>query len=265
LLPRNIVLSFLLMKFSIVIPCLNAMPYLPQCIERLLDNAQGLDVEIIVQDAGSQDGSIECAQTLLGSQNVFVEKDKGMGDAINRGWKKCTGDILLWQHADDYLLPGTLRRIHDTFQKNPEARWIVGFYEMVDSEGGPTRRIHSAYKNFLLKHYSRAWLLVENVIPTVSTFMRRDLCAEVGPIDWKSLANDYDYWLRLSKICPPLIIEEKLAVFRWHSTSTTGRRSHQQFKDQLGMCFKHTKNPVLRGLHLLFYLRNYQFYNLIRW
>lgn len=243
------------------------MPYLPLCLEALQANAKGLDVEILFQDGGSTDGSLEVAQKALGTDHVFSEPDLGPGDAANRAWKKSTGEILGWSFVDDYFLPGSLQAVHDAFEKNPTARWVIGCYQVIDANGLPVRRLHVRYKNFAVRRFSRTWLLMENIVPAPCVFFRRDLWEEAGEIltEQASLANDYEYWLRLSKIAPPLILNQKLTAFRWHESSTSGRRWRQQFKDELRACYYHTRNPLIRFLHTLVYLRNIALYNLIRW
>jgi glycosyltransferase involved in cell wall biosynthesis len=253
------------MKFSIAVPCYNGLPYLRRALQSLLENGNGIDIEILVQDAGSTDGSIELARELVGDSAVVVEPDEGQEDAINRAWRRSSGDILAWLNADDELAPGALRTAQEVFEEDPGAQWCVGYFRMIDSQGREIRRLHKWYKHFLLRHYSRRLLFVENMIPQMSVFLRRSLWTSVGDLKLGSWAFDYDYWLRLSSVADPRVIRKTLSAFRWHPASKTGRNVEKLFREELEICRTHTDDRRLLALHYCVYLRNRLLYNLARW
>src|SRR6187399_1388121 len=106
------------MKISIVTPSFRNSNWLKLCIASVADQ-QGVEVEHIVQDAGSDDGTLDW---LPGDSRVkaFVETDSGMYDAINRGFRRATGDILAYLNCDEQYLPGALATVRDFFEKNPD-------------------------------------------------------------------------------------------------------------------------------------------------
>lgn len=81
------------MRFSVITPSFNSASWLRLCIASVAD--QGVDLQHIVQDAGSTDGTLEW---LGGDARVtaFVERDQGMYDAVNRGLRRAEGDILAY-------------------------------------------------------------------------------------------------------------------------------------------------------------------------
>ena len=78
------------------------------CIASVAD--QGVELEHIVQDAESDDGTLDW---LPQDRRVkaFVEKDQGMYDAVNRGLRRASGDILAYLNCDEQYLPGALAMV----------------------------------------------------------------------------------------------------------------------------------------------------------
>jgi len=84
------------MKYSVIIPTLNARPHLGGCIAAIRQFAP--DSEIIVADGGSTDGTLELTRTL--GRVVVVSSDKGRGTQLNAGARLAGGDVLFFLHAD---------------------------------------------------------------------------------------------------------------------------------------------------------------------
>jgi len=99
-------------RFSIITPSYRNSAWLKLCIASVAD--QQVEVEHIIQDAGSDDGTLDW---LLQDKRVraFVEKDQGMYDGINRGLRRAGGDILAYLNCDEQYLPGALRAVRDFF------------------------------------------------------------------------------------------------------------------------------------------------------
>jgi glycosyltransferase involved in cell wall biosynthesis len=121
------------MLVSVVTPSFRSGQWLRLCIASVAD--QGAEVEHIVQDAGSDDGTLEW---LSSDRRVraFVEKDRGMYDAVNRGLRRSRGEILAWLNCDEQYLPGALRGVTEFFGSHPEVDMVFGDVVMVDGAGG---------------------------------------------------------------------------------------------------------------------------------
>src|SRR2546423_2958645 len=105
------------MKISIVTPSFRSSAWLKLCVASVA-NQTGVDVEHIVQDSQSDDDT----QHWLpkdGRVKAFIEKDKGMYDAVNRGWRRASGEILAYLNCDEQYLPGALQAVEQFFQANP--------------------------------------------------------------------------------------------------------------------------------------------------
>jgi glycosyltransferase involved in cell wall biosynthesis len=120
------------MRFSIVTPCFQSSNWLKLCIASVAD--QGVPVEHIVQDAGSTDGTLDW----LGQDprvRLFVERDTGMYDAINRGFARAQGDVLAYLNCDEQYLPGALAAVADYFRAHPAVDVVFGDFVVVNARG----------------------------------------------------------------------------------------------------------------------------------
>jgi glycosyltransferase involved in cell wall biosynthesis len=120
-------------RVSIVTPSFRSASWLKLCIPSVADQT-GVEVEHIVQDSESDDGT---QQWLPGDGRVkaFIEKDKGMYDAVNRGWRRATGEILAYLNCDEQYLPGALRAVEQFFRENPDTDVVFADTIVVGSKG----------------------------------------------------------------------------------------------------------------------------------
>jgi glycosyltransferase involved in cell wall biosynthesis len=158
-------------RFSIVTPSFRNSEWLKLCVASVAD--QGAGLEHIVQDAGSDDGTLDW---LTGDERVklFVEKDKGMYDAMNRGLRRAKGEILACLNCDEQYLPGTLSAVWDFFQRRPEVEMVFGDFVVVDREGG-----YLFHRKVLTPLKYHTWVSHLQTF-TCATFFRRSLIHEHG-------------------------------------------------------------------------------------
>src|SRR5438309_10187938 len=105
------------MRFSIITPSYRSSQWLRLCISSVADQ-EGVELEHIVQDSCSDDGTQEWLPKDA-RVKAFIEKDGGMYDAVNRGFRRSTGDILAYLNCDEQYLPGALKAVHDCFAEEP--------------------------------------------------------------------------------------------------------------------------------------------------
>lgn len=120
------------LRFSIVTPSFRNSDWLKLCIASVADQGQAL--EHIVQDAGSDDGTLDW---LPQDKRVkaFIEKDAGMYDAVNRGLRRARGEIMAYLNCDEQYLPGALAAVSDFFARHPEVDVVFGDFIAVDEHG----------------------------------------------------------------------------------------------------------------------------------
>src|SRR5712671_6013241 len=158
------------MRFSIITPSFRSSAWLKLCLASVAD--QAVAVEHIVQDAGSDDGTLDW---LLHDQRakVFVEKDQGMYDAINRGLRRSTGDILAYLNCDEQYLPGTLPAVEEFFRTHPQVDVLFGDIVFVNARGAYIG--HRKVQTPLLYH---TWTCHLSTL-SCATFFRRRIVFEL--------------------------------------------------------------------------------------
>lgn len=118
--------------FSIVTPSYRSSAWLKLCLASVAD--QAVTLEHIVQDAGSDDGTLDWL-TRDARVKAYVEKDEGMYDAINRGLRRSQGELLAWLNCDEQYLPGALKLASEFFEHHPEVDMVFGDVVMVNPDG----------------------------------------------------------------------------------------------------------------------------------
>lgn len=227
-------------RISVVTPSLNQAPFIERTLRSILEQEGDFELECLVFDGGSTDGTREILARYADRVRVVIEPDTGQSNAINKGLRAATGDVVGWVNSDDLLLPGALARVADAFRSRPDLVWLHGRCEIVDEEDRPIRRWLSRYKDFRCRRYTREALLVENFISQMTVFWRRAVHGRIGYLD-ESLryAFDYDLWLRLSVLGDPIFLDEKLAAFRWYVRSKSGADFERQFAEDEAVAGRH--------------------------
>ncbi len=210
------------MRISLITPSYNQAQFIRRTIDSVLSQHGDFELEYRVLDGGSTDGTVDILKSYPGLQWVS-ERDKGQVDAINKGLRAATGDIVGWLNSDDVLLPGALARVAATFAANPTVEWVHGRCKIIDEHDREVRRWVGVYKHYRSRRHSFGNLRTENYISQMTAFWRRDVHDQIGLLDPEmDLAFDYDLFLRLAHRGDPVYLEEPIACFRWYDTSKTG-------------------------------------------
>jgi glycosyltransferase involved in cell wall biosynthesis len=237
------------LRVSVVTPSFNQARFIERTIRSVLDQEGDFDLEYLVVDGQSTDGTLDIVRKYQDRLSWTSEPDRGQVDAVNKGLRRATGDVVGWLNSDDVLLPGALARVAAAFAANPAAEWVHGRCDIIDADDRVIRRWIAAYKHWCCKRYSYARLLTENVISQMTVFWRRSVHEAVGYLDTGlKLAFDYDFWLRLAERGDPVYIPERIACFRWYDTSKSGSGYDRQFREDYDVATRHA--PGRRWLHL---------------
>lgn len=104
-------------KISIITPSFNQGQYLEQTIDSVLSQ-QYSNLEYIIIDGGSTDNSVEIIKKYAKHLSYWVsEKDNGQSDAINKGLRIASGEIINWLNSDDWYNPDTLQKVNHYFEQ----------------------------------------------------------------------------------------------------------------------------------------------------
>lgn len=255
---------------SIIMPSFQQAGFLEEAVRSVLDQ-EGADVELLVMDPGSTDGSRELLLELqqeYGERLVLhFEPDQGQSDAINRGMTLARGRILAWLNSDDRLRPGALAKVQEWLDSS-QPRWLYGRAGMIDGEGRPHGSFIVHYKNWRARRFSRLKLLTENFIPQMGVFWNRAMWEMTGPLDInRHLDMDYDLWLRFAKVANPLVLCDEMADFRVHGQAKGSRQAMAQLNSALDTAREHAAGLGVSGglallIHRLFSWRTQLLY---RW
>ena len=204
------------MKISIVTISFNQEKYLSACIESIL-NQTDCELEYIVVDPGSKDGSRAIIDS-YGDRIVKVyEKDDGPADGLNRGFARATGDIYGFINSDDYLLPGALKEITDIFQTDGTNTFVTGGGFTEDEKGSRTR----IYPNQLT---AKGMLHRADVMFQQATFFPANLYKQIKGFNTANdTCWDYELFLRFLLLgARHQVTKKDLAVFRLYQGSISG-------------------------------------------
>jgi glycosyltransferase involved in cell wall biosynthesis len=168
------------MDFTVITPSLNYGRFLGDCMESVASQ-DGVSVEHLVLDGGSGDDSAEVAARFP-KATWIQEADRGMSDAINKGFDRARGEWVMWLNADDRLKPSALREVLG-FLKASKADVVYGGWEFVDGGGAFLRRVGTPrWSRFVHVHH-------HCFIGSTAAFYRRAKVIDAG----QRLREDFHY------------------------------------------------------------------------
>jgi glycosyltransferase involved in cell wall biosynthesis len=197
---------------SIIVPSFNQGRFIGETIASAL--AQDYrPLEVLVLDGGSTDETMSLLADLAGAPELVVqsEPDEGVVDAVNKGLRKASGQILAIQSSDDVYLPGAIAAAVAALHDHPEVGMVFGDVEHIDENSRVIGR--DILPTFSLAHY----LGRLTYVPQPSAFFRAAMARSVG--GWRnevSYAADADYWIRIALRYPVVKIDRTMARYRYH-------------------------------------------------
>lgn len=143
------------------------------------------------------------------------EKDSGQADALNKGLKRATGDIVGWINSDDYYDNGVFESVATAFD-DPQTMWAIGNVAYVFEESGEI--VEDVSPSIT---YARL-LRDPDIVRQPPAFFRRTFLQQCGGWDKAYfMVMDYELWLRMAKRHEPKMVNERWAFFRVHNAQKT--------------------------------------------
>jgi glycosyltransferase involved in cell wall biosynthesis len=242
-------------SITVVTPVYNGREWIAECIESVLRQSYA-PLEYGIIDGGSTDGTVDVIRRYEDRLSFWsTEPDHGQADAINKGFRRATGDLVSWLNADDFLYEGALCAAAEAYAENPDAPFYFGNGDRVDRAG----RVKSEFFPGGLVHFRRDALLFGlNYILQPATFIRRAALEEVGFLDADlHYGFDTDLWLKLSALGRPRPIRLKLAASREYGATKTATGSFPRAEELRQIAERHGAGAATPG-SLAYYLDTVQ-------
>ena len=202
---------------SIVTPSYNQAAFLEETIQSVL--AQDYpNVEYIIVDGGSTDGSVEIISRYADQLSWWVsEPDRGQSDAINKGLRHSQGNYFGYINSDDLLMPSAVRMAVEYLESNPDVGMVYGDVEYINASG-ETIRLYQSRPFDLIEIVRTA----RNWVPQPGSLIRRVVLDDVGGLDPEIQYNmDQEHLYRIGLKYTVAYLPVTLARFRLHQESKT--------------------------------------------
>jgi glycosyltransferase involved in cell wall biosynthesis len=221
-------------RVTVAVPSLNHARFLERTLESIF--AQGIEVEVFVMDAGSDDGTLgvigRFQSRLAGWRS---SPDAGQAAAINEGIARGSAPYVCWLNSDDWWREGALARLVECLERHPNAPFAYGRACNFDDATGRTRMNLEVWP-------FREWLFARFcTVAQPATLVRRSAWEAVGGLDESlHLAMDYDLWWRLYKrFGRPPFMHHVLAMNRRHAGTKTTSRRQEHYDEAIAVVKRH--------------------------
>jgi glycosyltransferase involved in cell wall biosynthesis len=235
---------------SVVTPSYNQARFLGQCIQSVVAQEYP-KLEYIVVDGGSTDGSAAIIEQYERHLARWVsEPDRGQSDAINKGLRWATGDLVTWLNSDDFYLPGALAAVAEAYRSAPAAPFYFGDGWRVNEAGDPRAPF---FPGGHVGFDRSAMIYGLNTVLQPAAFISRRRLVEVGYLD-ESLryGMDTDLWIKLSAHGDPVPVPGRLAASREYRDTKTATGGFERIEELRRIAERHSGAPMTPGVLLYF-------------
>jgi len=218
---------------SIVTPVFNGKLFLEQTIQSIIAQTYE-NIEYIIIDGGSTDGTLEVIKKYEDKIDFWLsEHDSGMYEAINKGLKIASGDILAYLNSDDLYYPDSIKIATEYFSKHPDTELIYGNLDYI----GPRNDFLYTYRSPKFR-WSNFVSMDTSSIPQPASFWRSTIHKKIGYFDVVlKMCADFDFYGKAGKCCRIDRIKIALARYRIHGAQLTVLQGHRN-KEEVGIIHK---------------------------
>lgn len=229
---------------SVIIPSYNHERYVEQAIMSVIDQTYK-NLELIIIDDGSKDKSPYLIKTLISkfdSSNIIfeIQENKGLSKTLNKGIRMANGEFIAFLASDDMYLPNLIEECVNVLSNekpNVCAVYTDGF--IIDGNGRKICKHSEKFKIPLSKNVYKE-LLLRNWIGAVGVLYRKSSLIKCGLFDEDIEIEDYDLFLRLTKIFQIKYIPKLLFLYRRHGLNYS--KDEKRVADQTKLLAKKHKD-----------------------
>ncbi|MET3519883.1 glycosyltransferase family 2 protein [Mesorhizobium abyssinicae] len=241
------------MKLSVIMPVYNRERYVVPALRSLLRQCDAADLDIIVIDDGSTDGSADAVRSMIGESpciRLFQQQNAGVTRARNTGLRllKPDTELVSFLDSDDISPAGRFEADVELFRKDPGLELSYSRMMLVDNIDD--ERLEPAADSYRIT--------VRGIHLSSAIFSRR-LVERIGWFDEEfAQAEDTDYLLRGFEIGPRYVLPETVALYYRRHPGNMTKQEDVQSREFLRAIYKSMKrrraNPSLRPIEGIFEL-----------
>jgi glycosyltransferase involved in cell wall biosynthesis len=205
-------------KVSIVTPSYNQAQFLEETILSVLEQDYP-NIEYVVVDGGSTDGSIELARRYEHRLHRLILQPENLGqvNGLNEGFQHTSGGLMAYVNSDDTLLPGAVSEMVATFEANRDLVMVYGDALYTDTDSNETGYLTS-------REWDPTTMVrnCDNHVVQPSSMWTRVAWEQAGPFDTRGYYFfDFEFYLRLSTLGPVRRVAKPWSTYREHAGSKT--------------------------------------------
>ena len=246
--------TYMNLKVTIITPSYNQGEYLEETIQSVLNQTYS-NIEYIVIDGGSTDNSVDIIRKYEERITYWCsEKDNGQADAINKGLKLATGDLVCWINSDDILYPNFTENFVNHFVAHPNVDFLYG-----DVEQGVEMQ-HATIRRGEAIDYPTVLRTLRVPMPQQATMWRKEVMDKIGYLDpqWHVLL-DREYFMRIAQHCVIEYLPGVVAFFRnhenaksiaeWHKWMPELEKYYTTLFEDSKFPYQHLKNESMASMY----------------
>ena len=225
---------------TVFIPVYNSEKYIIECINSIT-NQTYKNLDILIIDDGSQDNTIKLIESLEDKRIRFFknEVNKGIPYTRNRGLVEAKGKYMAIMDSDDISYPDRIEKQVEFLEDNPDIDVVGTFYAKRYKDSG-TRVIRTQIiDNDQIKYKLLFFSPISNPSAMVRLSTVKDNQINYNPNYF--VAQDYDFWVQISKIGKLSILPEALIEYRSGHDNITAKSKREKLVK---------RNKIINSIHI---------------